>query len=100
MKSDVPPEDAVYQFMVPAAVAPRLTVPVPHLVPGVVVEIVGLLTVIVTTFEYPGALPQQFVQITLNRYWVVDEMVPIAAERGLVWPAKGTQIAPLKYSHW
>ena len=38
-----PPLDAAYQFIVPAlAVAPKTTVPVPHLEPGVVVEIVGV----------------------------------------------------------
>lgn len=40
--SDVPPLDAAYQLTVPAlAVAARVTVPVPHLDPGVVPVIVG-----------------------------------------------------------
>jgi hypothetical protein len=39
---EVPPVDAAYQLIVPAlAVAPRITVPVPHLEPGVVPVIVG-----------------------------------------------------------
>ena len=38
----VPPVAVEYQFIVPAdAVAPKTTVPVPHLLPGVVVFIVG-----------------------------------------------------------
>jgi hypothetical protein len=47
---DVPPVEVAYQLIVPAlAVAPRLTVPVPHLEPGVVSVIVGIvLTVAVT----------------------------------------------------
>ena len=37
-----PPVAAAYQLMVPAdAVAPRVTVPVPHTLPGVVAVIVG-----------------------------------------------------------
>ena len=47
---DVPPVAAAYQLIVPAlAVAPRTTVPVPHLEPGVVPVIVGIaLTVAIT----------------------------------------------------
>ena len=41
--SDDPPVDAAYQLMVPAeAVAPKPTVPVPHLDAGVVPVIVGM----------------------------------------------------------
>jgi hypothetical protein len=40
---DAPPVGAAYQLIVPAlAVAPRITVPVPHLDPGVVPVIVGI----------------------------------------------------------
>ena len=48
--SDAPPVEAAYQLIVPAlAVAPSITVPVPHLDPGVVPVIVGMvLTVAVT----------------------------------------------------
>ena len=48
--SGVPPDDAAYQFTVPAeAVAPSVTVPVPQREPGVVPEMVGMaLTVAVT----------------------------------------------------
>ena len=47
---DVPPVAAAYQLIVPAlAVAPNVTVPVPHLEPGVVPVIVGIaLTVAIT----------------------------------------------------
>jgi hypothetical protein len=47
---EAPPVDAAYQLIVPAlAVAPSITVPVPHLDPGVVPVIVGIgLTVAVT----------------------------------------------------
>ena len=38
---DVPPLTAVNQESVPLDVAPKLTVPVPHLLPGAVPEIVG-----------------------------------------------------------
>ena len=38
-----PPVDAAYQLMVPAeAVAPRVTVPVPQILPGVIVVMVGM----------------------------------------------------------
>ena len=41
--SDAPPVEAAYQLIVPAlAVAPRITVPVPHLDPGVVPVIAGI----------------------------------------------------------
>ncbi len=41
--SDVPPVAAAYQFKVPAlAVAPKVTVPVPHIDAGVVAVTVGI----------------------------------------------------------
>ncbi len=47
---DTPPEDAAYQFMVPAlAVAPKATVPVPHLEAGVVPLIVGIAFTVAVT---------------------------------------------------
>jgi len=47
--NDTPPVDAAYQLMVPAlAVAPKATVPVPHLESGVVPVMVGSFTVAVT----------------------------------------------------
>ena len=46
----VPPVAAAYQFIVPAeAVAPRVTVPVPHVLPGVVPVIVGIGLIVATT---------------------------------------------------
>ena len=48
--SDVPPVKAAYQFNVPAlAVAPKVTVPVPHTEPGVVPETVGIAFIVITT---------------------------------------------------
>ncbi len=48
--SDVPPVEAAYQLMVPAlAVAPKITVPVPHLDPGVVPVIVGIVLIVAIT---------------------------------------------------
>ena len=45
-----PPVKAAYQFSVPAlAVAPSVTVPGPHLVPGVVPVIVGAEFTVATT---------------------------------------------------
>ena len=39
----VPPVDVAYQLIAPAeAVAPRVTVPVPQMLPGVVVVMVGM----------------------------------------------------------
>ena len=51
-----PPDDAVYQFTVPAdAVAPSATVPVPQRSFGVVPVIVGNgFTFITITFEFAG----------------------------------------------
>ena len=53
--SDVPPVEAAYQVSVPAeAVAPSVTVPVPHRESGVVSVIVGIvLTVAVTELRVP-----------------------------------------------
>ena len=46
----VPPVEAAYQFIVPAeAVAPRVTVPAPHVLPGVVPVIVGIGLMVATT---------------------------------------------------
>ena len=46
--NEVPPVDAEYQLTVPAlALAPKVTVPVPHLELGVVEEIVGAAALIV-----------------------------------------------------
>lgn len=45
-----PPVAAAYQFNVPAlAVAPRVTVPVPHREAGVVPEIVGVVLTVAAT---------------------------------------------------
>lgn len=45
-----PPVEAVYQFTVPAlAVAPNVTVPVPHVLPGVVPVMVGIVFTVITT---------------------------------------------------
>ena len=46
----VPPVAVAYQLIVPAeAVAPRVTVPVPHTLPGVVPVIVGTGLIVATT---------------------------------------------------
>ena len=48
--NDEPPVIAAYQFNVPAlAVAPNVTVPVPHTEPGVVPEMVGTALTVATT---------------------------------------------------
>jgi hypothetical protein len=50
--SELPPEAAEYQLIVPAlAVAPRITVPVPHLEAGVVPVIVGTGVTVTATCE-------------------------------------------------
>ena len=47
---ETPPVAAAYQFIVPAlAVAPNITVPVPHLDPGVVPVIVGIAFTVAVT---------------------------------------------------
>ena len=48
--NDEPPVIAEYQFNVPAlAVAPNVTVPVPHTEPGVVPDTVGMALTVATT---------------------------------------------------
>ena len=48
--NDEPPVTAAYQFNVPAlAVAPKVTVPVPHTEPGVVPLTVGIAFIVITT---------------------------------------------------
>jgi hypothetical protein len=50
--SDVPPEAAAYQEIVPAeAVAPIVTAPVPQIAAGVVPVIVGAVLIVATTAE-------------------------------------------------
>ena len=47
---DEPPDDAAYQLIVPdEAVAPNVTVPVPHLEPGVVPVMVGIVFTVAVT---------------------------------------------------
>ena len=57
--SEAPPVEAAYQLIVPAlAVAPSITVPVPHLDPGVVPVIVGIaLTVAITAVRVAVVQP-------------------------------------------
>ena len=56
--SDEPPVELAYQLIVPAeAVAPKVTVPVPHVEPGVVVRTVGLSTVTDTILENASRFP-------------------------------------------
>ena len=51
--SETPPVAAAYQLIIPAlAVAPRATVPVPHLDPGVVPVIVGIAFTVTETCEF------------------------------------------------
>ena len=48
--SELPPVAAAYQLMIPAlAVAPRITVPVPHLEAGVVPVMVGMAFTVAAT---------------------------------------------------
>ena len=48
--SEIPPVEAANQLMVPTeAVAPSETVPVPHLLPGVLAETVGIALIVATT---------------------------------------------------
>lgn len=56
--SDTPPVTSAYQLIVPAlAVAPKITVPVPHLDPGVVPVIVGIAFTVTETCEFTLAIP-------------------------------------------
>jgi hypothetical protein len=56
---EIPPEEAVYQFIVPVeAPAPSVTVPASHLAAGVVLLIVGVVfTVAVTEVLEPVVQP-------------------------------------------
>src|SRR5512140_3150743 len=63
---DAPPVAAAYQLIVPAeAVAPRVTVPVPQVDPGVVVRIVGTVLTVIAILR-SALVPQPFVAVTLN----------------------------------
>ncbi len=54
---EAPPVAAAYQLIVPAeAVAPRVTVPVPHTEPGVVPVIVGTTSTVATTAVLDGVV--------------------------------------------
>lgn len=58
---DPPPVAAEYQFIVPVlAVAPNVTVPVPHLEAGVVFVIVGIVLIMARTIVLEG-LVQPFI---------------------------------------
>jgi hypothetical protein len=63
--SDAPPVEAAYQFIVPAlAVAPSITVPVPHLDPGVVPVIVGMALTVAMTAVLVAVVQPLFVAST------------------------------------
>jgi hypothetical protein len=71
--TDAPPVLAVYQFMVPAlAVAPKLTVPGPHLEFGDVPVIMGLVVTVAVTADLAGVVHPVFVAST--QYVVVEEI--------------------------
>ena len=55
---DEPPDEAAYHFTSPElAVAPRATVPVPHLLPGVELLIVGKAFKVVKEISGPYPVP-------------------------------------------
>ena len=55
--NDEPPEDAAYQLIIPAdAVAPRVTVPVPQRVSGVVPVIDGIVFIVAKTVGLVGVV--------------------------------------------
>ena len=63
--SETPPVDAAYQLIVPAlAVAPSITVPVPHLDPGVVPVIVGIVLIVAITAVLLAVVQPSFVAST------------------------------------
>ena len=60
-----PPVAAAYQLIVPAdAVAPRVTVPVPHVLPGVVPVMVGTGLTVATTAVRAAVVQPPFVAST------------------------------------
>ena len=79
--SDAPPLDAAYQLMVPAlAAAPSVTVPGPHLDPGVVPVIVGTaltVSVYVAVAAAQGAPSGLFVET------VIVTVVPASPAAGV-----------------
>ena len=63
--SELPPVEAAYQLMVPAeAVAPRVTVPVPHIEFGVVPVMVGIELTVATTDVLEAVVQPLFVAST------------------------------------
>ena len=65
MPNELPPVEAAYQLMVPAeAVAPKVTVPVPHTEPGVVPVIVGIELIVATTDVLEAVVQPLFVAST------------------------------------
>ena len=80
-----PPVGAAYHLMVAPGVmvvAARFTVPVPHLVAGVVVVICGEFTFIYIVLEY-SSLPDKS-QITANLKYLLAAMTPLLAFDGSV----------------
>ena len=63
--SDDPPLEAAYQLIIPAeAVAPKVTVPVPHLELGVVPVIVGVVFMVAVTEVLVAVVQLPFVAAT------------------------------------
>jgi hypothetical protein len=63
--NDEPPVEAAYQFMVPLEdVAPKVTVPVPHLEPAVVPVIVGKVFTVAVTAVLLAVVQLPFVAST------------------------------------
>ena len=60
--SETPPVAAAYQLIIPAlAVAPRVTVPGPQLLPGVVPVIVGIVLIVAVTAVRVAVVQPAFV---------------------------------------
>ena len=95
-----PPDAAAYQLIVPAeAVAPKVTVPVPQILPGVVPVIVGIgLTVVEIVLLVAGLPVAQGVEFDVKTTYTILPLVSVVVVKVLLAPGAPT-FNPLT-RHW
>ena len=88
-----PPAEAAYQLIVPVdAVAPKLTVPVPHLDAGVVPVIVGIVFTVIVKVVVVAHKPAVGVKVyvVVARLFNPGDQVPVTALFEVVGKAEST----------
>ena len=82
---DEPPDDAVYQLIIPAlAVAAKTTVPLPQTEPGVVADIVGIALFVKITISETEQAPSVIVHCKFAEVPAGTPVTPEMGDEGVV----------------